>query len=308
MRPRVSVVIPTYNRSGALDRTIRSVLAQTERDLEIIVVDDGSTDDTPGVLARYGSQLRVIRQRNAGAGAARNAGIEAARAPFVAFLDDDDVWLPEKTREQLALFDQHPDAALVSTGAQFVEETGRLQYVQGWSLGGRRFRKVLFHNPIVTSSVIVRRSCLHDLTGLFRTDLAPVEDWEMWIRIAARHEIVVSPRPLVRYSASPTGAFRKTDPEQSLAIYLNLYEGLRLDPVAGPEVRRQWRRILAHVHYLAGVKRYGMGDGSGARAQLLQAIREYPWKVRWRTVATMLLLPVKLREAMRYWVTRGKAP
>lgn len=307
MRPRVSVVIPTYNRSGALDRTLQSVFGQSERDVEVIVVDDGSTDGTPSMLAGYGSRIRVIRKENGGAGAARNAGIDAARGEFIAFLDDDDVWLPEKTREQLRLFDANPDAALASTGAMFVDERDRLDYVQAWSLNGRLFDRLLFHNPVITSSVMVRRSCLVAMPSLFRTDLAPVEDWELWIRISARHEMIVSPQALVRYTVSPKSAYRKAGGDRSRALYRELYEGLKRDPLIEARVRRQWRRILSNVHFLTGVKLYAGGDGAGARAELFRAIWKYPWRVRWRTAATMLLLPVGSRGALRRWATSRKA-
>jgi len=111
--PLVSVVITTYNRGPAIRPTIDSVLAQTLQDFQIIVVDDGSTDDTPDVLRSYGDKIQVIRQPNAWTGAARNRGLDAARGKYIAPLDHDDVWLPRKLEIQSAYYENHPDLAIV---------------------------------------------------------------------------------------------------------------------------------------------------------------------------------------------------
>ncbi|HKR56753.1 MAG TPA: glycosyltransferase family 2 protein [Gemmatimonadales bacterium] len=308
MAPRVSVVIPTYNRSHTLVRALESVFAQSEPVLEIIVVDDGSTDDTQAVLRKFGDRVRPILKSNGGAGAARNAGIEAARGEFVAFLDDDDAWLTDKVREQVRILDAHPRVGLTSTGAVFLDQDQRLDYVQSWSVEGEAFDRVLYHNPVVTSSVMARRSCLVELPSLFRKDLAPVEDWELWIRLCARHEVMVVSRPLVRYYATPASAFRKTGVERSQDIYRRMYEGLLLDPVVEPRIRPQWRRVLANIHFLAGVRHYSRGEGLRARGQLILSVLKSPWKVRWRTVGTMLLLPVSVRSWIRRRFTRRRAP
>lgn len=308
MTPRVSVVIPTYNRSRALVRALESVFAQTEPVLETIVVDDGSTDDTQAVLAGFGSRVRAIRKSNGGAGAARNAGIEAARGEFVAFLDDDDAWLPEKNREQVRILDARPEVGITSSGVLFIDAEGRPDYVQSWSDEGRAFDRVLFHNPVVTSSVLVRRSCLQGFSARFRTDIAPVEDWELWIRLCARHEIVVDPRVFVRYYASPVGAFRKTEGDRFLEIYRRMYEGLLKEPELEALIRPHWKRVQANLHFLAGVRHYHLRNGWRARAHLFKSVWKYPWSVRWRTVASMMLLPVGVREALRSWATRGRAP
>src|SRR3954470_1810603 len=117
----VSVIIPTYNYARYLPQAIDSALGQTHAPLEVIVVDDGSTDDTPRVLEAYASRIRVIRQANQGAGAARNAGIAAARGEYVAFLDSDDLWRRDKLELQLARFREEPDLGLVHAGVETVD-------------------------------------------------------------------------------------------------------------------------------------------------------------------------------------------
>jgi GT2 family glycosyltransferase len=126
--PRVSVIIPTYNRADLVCRAIDSALAQTHPDIEIIVVDDGSTDATPGRLAAYGARIRVLRQPNAGVCAARNNGIALAGGEFIAFLDSDDEWLPWKLRAQIAAFRQHPQLEFVSSDAMVVDRDGQLLF------------------------------------------------------------------------------------------------------------------------------------------------------------------------------------
>jgi len=128
MSDRVSVIIPTYNRSRLVGAAIDSALAQTHPAVEVIVVDDGSTDDTAERLAAYGARIRVIRQPNAGVCAARNAGMALADGAFIAFLDSDDEWLPWKLAAQIAAFRQHPELQLAYTDAMVVDREGRLLF------------------------------------------------------------------------------------------------------------------------------------------------------------------------------------
>ena len=128
-RPTVSVVIPTYNYGRYICETIDSALAQTYKPLEVIVVDDGSTDDTRERLAAYSDRIRYILQKNSGPAAARNTGIVAAQGEFVALLDSDDLWLPEKVERQVALYLREQDAGIVATQRFAIDETGqRLDY------------------------------------------------------------------------------------------------------------------------------------------------------------------------------------
>ena len=122
--PRVSVVIPTYNRAGCLPRAIDSVLAQTFDDYEIIVIDDGSSDNTSEVLAAYGDRVCVVKQVNQGVSAARNHGIRVARGEFVAFLDSDDEWLPRKLEAQVQYLNSHSDVGFAGCLGYCREEDG----------------------------------------------------------------------------------------------------------------------------------------------------------------------------------------
>jgi glycosyltransferase involved in cell wall biosynthesis len=195
--PRVSVVIPTWNRAWCLGEALDSVLAQGFRDFELIVVDDGSTDGTAGLLARYGAALRTIRQENRGVAAARNAGIAAARGALIAFLDSDDLWLPEKLAVQVAHFDRRPAALICQTGEIWVRRGRRVN-------PRRRHRKpegMIFEPSlelclVSPSAVMLRRELLAEV-GLFDEELPACEDYDLWLRVACRHPVDLIDRPLV---------------------------------------------------------------------------------------------------------------
>jgi len=191
--PVVSVIIPAHNSAAFIADAIAGVRAQTFTDHEIIVVDDGSTDDTDEVIRRF-PEVRSVRQSNHGVAAARNAGIALARGEFVCFLDADDLWRPQKLARQLHFMAAHPDVGLLFTdaeehGADVVEKASILATMTCGGAATRvpiedAFRKLLIENFIPTSTVMVRRSCL-TASGPFDISLPNVEDRDMWLRLAA---------------------------------------------------------------------------------------------------------------------------
>lgn len=195
--PLVSVIIPTYNRASVLGRAIRSVLAQTFRDFELIVVDDGSTDSTTDLLKTFDGKLIALVQDNRGVSAARNLGIKRSTGDVLAFLDSDDEWLPEKLARQTALFDgRNPD---------FVCHTNEIWLRNGQELpqkeihlkqGGRFFPRALERCLISPSSVMISRSLI-DRVGWFDEDLPAAEDYDLWLRITAYHDVAFVPEKLV---------------------------------------------------------------------------------------------------------------
>jgi glycosyltransferase involved in cell wall biosynthesis len=203
--PAVSVVLPTYNRAPMLGRSIRSVLAQSYEDFEVIVVDDGSTDDTAGVVAAFGDpRIRyVLLKRNTGAGAARNAGLRLARAKFLAFQDSDDEWLPSKLSKQMAAFARGASGlGVVYSDMQRVWGDGTTTYLAAPTvLSGRlvgssvRFYQVC---DLGVQSTVIRRECL-DAAGHFNEELPALEDLEMFIRLSRLCAFQRLREPLVRY-------------------------------------------------------------------------------------------------------------
>lgn len=185
MPPQVSIVIPTHNRPALVRRAVRSVLRQTMQDWEAIIIDDGSaTPVTPETLGTDDPRVSVIRRdHGSGVSSARNAGIAAARGPWVAFLDDDDYWAPQKLEIQLAQA-AASGAEFVYTAVVIVDEEGRFVYDRGIGRHPDVTRALLTHNAVgEPSSVIVRRELLN-ATGPFTDRLSMLADWDMWFRLS----------------------------------------------------------------------------------------------------------------------------
>jgi glycosyltransferase involved in cell wall biosynthesis len=205
--PIVSVVIPAYNRSALLGEAIESVLAQDHPRLEVIVVDDGSTDDTPSVVRSYGNRVKYIRQEHSGRSAARNRGLAHAAGEFVAFLDSDDVFLPGKLSTQVLFLLDHPEVDAVYGDGHTLDAQGRLGPLQPYvtplpdATSEVIIGHLLSHNLFALHTALVRRRALPD-EQKFDESLDALEDWDLWIRIAlAGREI--------RYHDSKVAAYRR---------------------------------------------------------------------------------------------------
>lgn len=186
--PTVSVVIASYNRASLLKEAIDSVLTQDFDDFELIVVDDGSTDDTPELLRSY-ANVCVVRQDRRGVSAARNAGVRRASGEFLAFLDSDDLWLPEKLSAQIAFFKTHPRAVICQTEEIWIRRGVRVN-------PRRRHRKysgMIFERSVelclVSPSAVMLERSLLDKVGWFDESLPACEDYDLWLRIACRFPI-----------------------------------------------------------------------------------------------------------------------
>lgn len=197
MVPLVSVIIPTYNRAGQVAEAVASVAAQTFRDFEILVVDDGSTDATPEVLASL-EGVRVLRHAcRRGVAAARNLGAAKAKGEWLAFLDSDDLWLPEKLARQMAYFDQRPGLLLCQTDETWVRHGVRVNKPASHrKVAGRIFLPSLERCMVSPSAVVLHRQLLADHGG-FDPDLPAAEDYDLWLRLSWRFEVGLVDEPLV---------------------------------------------------------------------------------------------------------------
>lgn len=197
---KVSVVIPTHNRPERLANAIRSVLAQTEKDFEVLVIDDGSPDEGAAHVVRACRDARVSYIRlpvSQGPGAARNAGVTRASAPYVAFLDDDDEWLPEKLQVQLAVLERsEPSVGGVYTARITVDEVSGRTVITRFR--GEKFDPTRSGNLIDTSSVLMRRGCF-DVVGLFDEELLASQDYDLWMRVGEVFELRYVDQPLIKY-------------------------------------------------------------------------------------------------------------
>lgn len=200
--PFISVVVPAYNQAQFLPDALESILAQTYLDYEIIVVNDGSTDETAQVIDQYKSQVRVIWQENQGLAGARNTGIEAASGEIIAFLDSDDIWLPTYLDCIVSLSHMHPNASIFHTGWRYIDNAGEIlpqapnQTVIPTELA---YQTMLQGNFLTGSTYSVRRSALLEV-GLLDMAFRRLQDWELWLRMLSEgHELVGSDTCLVHY-------------------------------------------------------------------------------------------------------------
>ena len=248
----VSVIIPTYNHARYIAQSIASALQQTHAPLEIIVVDDGSTDDTPAVLAAYSDPVRVFRQQNAGVAAARNFGVSKARGEYVAFLDSDDLWHPEKLQRQLERFQADPELGLVHCGMEtFDDATGRVVEVNVDGAEGWVAKEMLGFRKIVVfagSSILIPRRVFDEVGG-FDVRLPPSEDWDLCYRIASRYRVGFARGAYVRYRQHP-GAIHLNIPKMERSMMLS-FEKIFSSP--DPDVQRLRRFSYGRIHrILAG--------------------------------------------------------
>ena len=182
----MSIIVPCHNGARFLAEALDSALAQTHPAVEVIVVDDGSIDDTPSVLGRYAGRVRVIRQRNRGPSAARNAALDVARGDYVAFLDADDRFLPDKVARQAGVLDARPDVGLVYSGWRFIDEDGRVLRGEGTPRGeGDLLPALLLGNPIHPLAAVVRRTLVAEAGG-FDESLRGCEEWDLFLRLSRR--------------------------------------------------------------------------------------------------------------------------
>ncbi len=269
---RVTAIIPVYNGAALIRRSIESVLRQTRPADELIVVDDGSTDATGRIARDYGARVRCLRQNNRGAAAARNLGAREAASEWIAFLDHDDEWLPEKLQRQMPLLES--------------DRRARLSYSAYWmhALDGSKRREHLplrhlwpaarLRNPFPPSVVIVRREEFLGLGG-FNEALrgASCEDWEFLVRFLLAYRVVETPEPLTNYyetAASGSRDYRRMLPNTLSIVEEPLLSGL------SPAGRAFWRRrIKSAMYYHAAVSARDFGDP--AARYLWQSFLEWPF-------------------------------
>jgi glycosyltransferase involved in cell wall biosynthesis len=195
---RITVIIPTFNRAKMVSRAIHSVLSQDVKDIHLIVVDDGSTDETRDVLAAFGDRIRHVRQPyNRGVSAARNTGIRLADTPYVAFLDSDDFWRREKLKEQIRFFGENPSAVACQTEETWIRNGHRVNPKKQHAKPSGDIFAPSLRLCLVSPSAVMLRTGLFDEVGLFDESLPACEDFDLWLRIACRHPVHLLAKPLV---------------------------------------------------------------------------------------------------------------
>ena len=302
--PTVSVIIPTYNRAHLVGRAIQSVLNQTYQDFEVIVVDDGSTDNTEEIIKEFqkkDERIKYIKhEKNKGGSAARNTGIKAARGAYIAFLDSDDEWLPEKLKKQMKFFkNASPEIGVVYTGFIYKDELGggtskqHIPKKRGWI-----FEDILAGNCVgTTSTVIVKRKCF-EKAGLFDENLPSCQDWDMWIRLAKECQFDFIEDVLVKYYTHKTRI--STDLEATIkgrAIILNKFY---TEFVSRRKTYSQYRFTMGNLYCHARNIKKG-------QEEFLKAIRLYPFDLKYFVyLSSALFTPdiyMKLARIKRRYLT-----
>lgn len=299
---RVSVVIPAYNAARFLAETVESVRQQTTPVHEIIIVDDGSTDETKQVVQSLGGDIVYIWQANAGVSAARNRGIAEAEGEIIAFLDADDLWLPEKVGKQLGVFLCHTEVALVAADRAEIDAQGGLLLDSLFKKQGLyEFFSELRGNPIPqalsrlvqvnfipTSSVMVRKSALAQV-GVFDTAIRYGEDLELWARIASRHAIACLPEVLIHYRQHGNNATQATE-----KLLLDMVIVMKRIRSWGSKALRKEKlnadKAVSQALWDLGYWYFTSSSPQRACSPLLQSFRESP-SLRALTYAVLSLFP-----------------
>lgn len=267
MQPLVSVVIPAYNSSAYIKEALESVFKQTYANIETIVVDDGSTDNTKDVVGPYMGRIKYIYKANGGPASARNLGIKHSKGEYIAFLDADDMWLGGKLEYQIK--EIRNGIGLVGAGAQGIGcYHGRARDISLYTL--------LNKNTFSNSGVLVKRECF-DKVGLFddRHEFRAVEDWDMWLRIARQYKVIYLDLPLVRIRQNPYGISSAGNADKMLRNELCVLKKLFSDK----SIKTSWplkRKAYSCRYYSAAVAYREARKIPEARKHALKAIMLYP--------------------------------
>ncbi|WP_410174045.1 glycosyltransferase [Marinobacter orientalis] len=280
--------MPTYNRAKFLPDAVASVLAQTYTDLELIIVDDGSTDDTRKVLEPFlgDRRIRYFYQENQGQSYARNLALEQATGNFIAFLDSDDLWAPDKLKKQLAVFRAHQEVDIVHGDEAIIDEQGSVVSLENMKrYSGRITRKLLADNSVSITTALVRRRCFEAMGG-FDTSLGVADDYELWLRFSARYCFHYEPGIVASYRVMTdqisSDKRRRFDAnERIIAEFLARY-GETLSPA-----ERRWglaRFYCRKARYFASAGDLGEAVGAIAKALRNSPLDTVVWKALYRVM------------------------
>lgn len=272
---KISVIIPTYNHERYISYAIDSVLQQTRPVDEIFVVDDGSKDGTRQLVEeKYGSKVRYIYQKNAGVGAARNNGIRHASGDWIAVLDADDGWDPDKIRLQEKAIQKNPEVAFVYTATKLLHPDGSLSDRSEHFVGADRIWPTLrYTNRITMSSVMFRRQAVLDVGG-FSERLTSCEDWDTWVRLRLRHPFasVAEPVTITRVTL--------TSMSMNIQRMIDNMEAIREGTLLAGLPAWKWpfwtRLIRSNAYFHAAVSSRELGDAAAVRRYMRRSIAQWP--------------------------------
>lgn len=305
-KPTVSVVIPAYNAAPYIAEAITSVVAQTFADWELIVVDDGSTDDTAERVAPFLSDARISfhRKANGGVSTARNLGITVAKADLIALLDADDYWLPTKLEKQIAIMAQYPDVGVCGSGRNHVSPSGEvLRHIPSDRFHGMPFPRLLFRPLADMSTAIIRRAVFNKV-GLFDESLRVSEDDEFWFRVGRHFCFHVIPEPLSCYRTGH-GSISSTTLAKRRELFWSYILPRFLNEQGGRKFVKPWHLWkLKARHY-----KYRGDESNGRFASLgwyLRSIVMYPFHIDAYSALGATLVPARLWRLVKAFKPRRK--
>ncbi len=304
-RPLISIIIPTFNHGRLVAGAVESALSQTYPRKEVIVVDDGSRDNTRDALEPLRDRIRYVYQENRGLSAARNTGIREAKGEYVAILDADDIWLNVKLEEQMKIFAEDKSAGLVSCGSFEMDDTGRVfgENVPRDPGDQNRLRENLLVKNIVSggSNALIKKECF-DAVGLFDEGLKSAEDWDMWLRIARRYSVRFVQRPLVkvRTGQNTMSGIRNASKmlENELKVLDKYYAGNIDEIISSPSIKAQ---AYGYRHFCAAWAYDRSGDLARAQDHIVQAARYSPRAVFGKQQGG-LMLKIIVKRMLRFSV------
>jgi glycosyltransferase involved in cell wall biosynthesis len=296
----VSVIIPSYNRAKLLPRAIDSLLDQTRRPDQIIVVDDASTDNTSEVLASYRDEiLAVEHQVNRGLSGARNTGIQHVSGEVVTFLDSDDILLPASIEKRLSLLESLPDVSVVYSDVMLVDEQGKAlarysQLEPGSQPSGNVFHEFILHNLMPVHGFMFRRSCL-DKVGVFDIQIPQVADYDFWLRMASHFQFLYLDEPLAYYYVHSNMMTKMEQPEMQ-QTWLKVHRRI-FDMTAFNELTPYQKSRAYSTH---GTRYAQQGDIRQARHWYRRALTTAPFSPR----PYLLLLLTMLGKVGFNWIVK----
>lgn len=275
----VSVVIPTYNSARYIGAAVESVLAQSFTDFEVIVVDDGSTDSTSEVIAKFRSPVRYVRQRNAGVAEARNRGIRESGGYYVAFLDADDTWLSTKLGRQVAALRQSSQYRACYSAYTVCDEALNRLVVQRNLRRGPALEELLLRGNIIGNCSVLCERALFSVVGGFDSDLSQCADWDMWIRLATVTEFLYLDEPLVNYRQHGSSMSRRPDLLERDSVRV-LEKGFSL-PAVPAAVLAQRRTALGRNYMVLAGTYFHAGRYRDFLRCVLRTLALDPWQLRY---------------------------
>ena len=301
--PKVSVIIPVYNAEKFLSETIESVIAQTYTDWEIIAVDDGSTDRSGEILRKYEqrlpSKIHVITQRNSGVSIARNNAIAIAKGDYIAFLDHDDLWLPEKLEKQVDLLDSNKELGLVYSDSYVIDEEGNLRKKTFFEIvrpfRGNIFNELFYDNFIPLLTAIIRKEVVNKV-GMFDPKYKIAEEYDLFLKIAEYYPVDFVEQPLAKYRIHDKSVSRNSgvapisEAFQIVEYWLNKKSDLEMKGL-----NNRIKRKKAKLHFSLMIYYFKKHEKRKAIEEIKNLMKLFPYSLRLVLKMTVSLGNVLLR-------------